>query len=100
MSLITRFVSDESGATAIEYGLLAALIAVVIIGAVKAVGTNLSGKSPTSPTTSAKRLRRIVWLCALSAFGRQGFVRIGQAGAVWLECSNFRPRSMAEKYMT
>lgn len=44
MSLITRFVSDKSGATAIEYGLLAALIAVVIIGAVKAVGTNLSGK--------------------------------------------------------
>jgi pilus assembly protein Flp/PilA len=44
MSLITRFVSNESGATAIEYGLLAALIAVVIIGAVKAVGTNLSGK--------------------------------------------------------
>ena len=44
MSLITRFASDESGATAIEYGLLAALIAVVIIGAVKAVGTNLSGK--------------------------------------------------------
>jgi pilus assembly protein Flp/PilA len=44
MSLITRFVSDESGASAIEYGLLAALIAVVIIGAVKAVGTNLSGK--------------------------------------------------------
>ena len=44
MSLITRFVSDESGTTAIEYGLLAALIAVVIIGAVKAVGTNLSGK--------------------------------------------------------
>jgi len=44
MSLITRFVSDESGATAIEYGLLAALIAVVIIGAVKAVGTNLPGK--------------------------------------------------------
>jgi pilus assembly protein Flp/PilA len=44
MSLIARFASDESGATAIEYGLLAALIAVVIIGAVKAVGTNLSGK--------------------------------------------------------
>jgi pilus assembly protein Flp/PilA len=44
MSLLARFASDESGATAIEYGLLAALIAVVIIGAVKAVGTNLSGK--------------------------------------------------------
>ena len=33
---------DDSGATAIEYGLIAALIAVVIIGAVSAVGTNLS----------------------------------------------------------
>ena len=41
-SLIKRFVQDESGATAIEYGLIAALIAVVIIGAVTAVGTNLS----------------------------------------------------------
>jgi pilus assembly protein Flp/PilA len=34
---------DESGATAIEYGLLAALIAVVIIGAVAALGTTLQG---------------------------------------------------------
>lgn len=34
---------DESGATAIEYGLLAALIAVVIIGAVSALGTTLQG---------------------------------------------------------
>ena len=33
---------DDSGATAIEYGLIAALIAVVIIGAVSALGTNLS----------------------------------------------------------
>ena len=40
--LVSRFGSDESGATAIEYGLLASLIAVVIIGAVKLVGTNLS----------------------------------------------------------
>ncbi|WP_425991931.1 Flp family type IVb pilin [Brevundimonas sp. TWP2-3-2] len=39
---ISRFVEDESGATAIEYGLIAALIAVVIIGAVQLVGTNLS----------------------------------------------------------
>jgi len=38
---ISRFVKDESGATAIEYGLIAALIAVVIIGAVQLVGTNL-----------------------------------------------------------
>jgi pilus assembly protein Flp/PilA len=34
---------DESGATAIEYGLLAALIAVVIIGAVMSLGTTLQG---------------------------------------------------------
>jgi pilus assembly protein Flp/PilA len=43
MQLIKRFAADESGATAIEYGLIAALIAVVIIGAVTAVGTKLSG---------------------------------------------------------
>jgi pilus assembly protein Flp/PilA len=40
---VSRFMKDESGATAIEYGLIAALIAVVIIGAVTAVGTNLRG---------------------------------------------------------
>ena len=39
--LINRFAKDESGATAIEYGLIAALIAVVIITAVTTVGTNL-----------------------------------------------------------
>lgn len=42
-NLFSRFVRDESGATAIEYGLIAALIAVVVIGAVTAVGTNLTG---------------------------------------------------------
>ncbi|MEE2690498.1 MAG: Flp family type IVb pilin [Pseudomonadota bacterium] len=42
-NLFTRFVNDEEGATAIEYGLIAALIAVAIIGAITAVGTNLSG---------------------------------------------------------
>src|SRR5689334_7984856 len=42
MQMFARFVRDESGATAIEYGLIAALIAVVIIGAVTAVGTKLS----------------------------------------------------------
>ena len=42
MNIISRFVRDESGATAIEYGLIAALIAVVIITGVTAVGTNLS----------------------------------------------------------
>ncbi len=42
MNLFSRFVRDESGATAIEYGLIAALIAVVIITGVKAAGTQLS----------------------------------------------------------
>ncbi|MGZ5920454.1 MAG: Flp family type IVb pilin [Rhizomicrobium sp.] len=40
--LISRFVRDESGATAIEYGLIAALIAVVIITALTTIGTKLS----------------------------------------------------------
>jgi pilus assembly protein Flp/PilA len=43
-NLVSRFANDESGATAIEYGLIAALIAVVIIGAVTALGTTLSAK--------------------------------------------------------
>ena len=38
-----RFVNDESGATAIEYGLIAAGIAVAILTAVQALGTSLSG---------------------------------------------------------
>jgi pilus assembly protein Flp/PilA len=42
-TLFTRFAKDESGVTAIEYGLIAALIAVVIITAVSLVGTTLSG---------------------------------------------------------
>ncbi|MCF8503783.1 MAG: Flp family type IVb pilin [Caulobacter sp.] len=37
-----RFASDESGATAIEYGLIVALIAVVIITAVTTLGTKLN----------------------------------------------------------
>jgi pilus assembly protein Flp/PilA len=40
--MLTKFIRDEQGATAIEYGLIASLIAVVIIIAVAAVGTNLS----------------------------------------------------------
>ncbi|KAI3592640.1 Flp pilus assembly protein, pilin Flp [Cupriavidus sp. U2] len=39
---LTRFVRDDDGVTAIEYGLIAALIAVVIIATVQTVGTNLS----------------------------------------------------------
>ena len=40
-TLLFRFAKDESGVTAIEYGLIAALIAVVIIAAVTAVGSDL-----------------------------------------------------------
>ena len=40
-NVFARFVKDESGATAIEYGLIAALIAVVAIGAMTTIGTNL-----------------------------------------------------------
>jgi pilus assembly protein Flp/PilA len=41
-ALLNRFAADESGATAIEYGLIAALIAVVIIGATTTLGSNIS----------------------------------------------------------
>ena len=39
---VMNFVNDEEGATAIEYGLLAALIAAVIIGVVTTIGTKLN----------------------------------------------------------
>lgn len=42
--MLKRFIRDETGATAIEYGMIAALIAVVIIGALKVIGTRLNAK--------------------------------------------------------
>jgi pilus assembly protein Flp/PilA len=51
MTTFARFIANEDGATAIEYGLIAALIAVVIITAVTAVGTSLS---TTFTTVSGK----------------------------------------------
>ena len=41
MEKIIRFFKDEEGATAIEYGLIASLISVIIIAAITAVGTGL-----------------------------------------------------------
>ena len=41
-TLVLRFFADEAGATAIEYGLIAAGIAVAIIATVQALGTNLN----------------------------------------------------------
>jgi pilus assembly protein Flp/PilA len=43
MRLFVNLLRDENGATAIEYGLIAALISVVIIAAVTLVGSNLQG---------------------------------------------------------
>ena len=43
-NLIARFVKDQSGATAIEYGLIAAGIALAIIAVVNGLGTNLNTK--------------------------------------------------------
>jgi len=46
-NLIARFVKDESGATAIEYGLIAAGISLAIIAVVNGLGTNLNDKFTT-----------------------------------------------------
>ena len=50
-NLVSRFVKDESGATAIEYGLIAAGIAIAIITAVNGVGTKLSTNFTTISTS-------------------------------------------------
>lgn len=42
--MFTRFIKDNSGATAIEYGLIAGLISVVIITVITAIGTKLNTK--------------------------------------------------------
>ncbi len=46
-NLFSRFAKDESGATAIEYGLIAGLIGVVVIGAVTTLGTSINNKFST-----------------------------------------------------
>ncbi|HLZ03787.1 MAG TPA: Flp family type IVb pilin [Bradyrhizobium sp.] len=52
-NLIARFVKDESGATAIEYGLIAAGISLAIIAVVNGLGTSLNTKF-TSISSSLK----------------------------------------------
>jgi pilus assembly protein Flp/PilA len=47
---VTSFLKDESGATAIEYGLIAALVAVVLVGALTALGNQLSTTFSTVTT--------------------------------------------------
>ena len=53
LTFARRFVRDEAGATAIEYGLIVALIAVVIISAVTTLGKNLSTTFNKVATTTA-----------------------------------------------
>jgi pilus assembly protein Flp/PilA len=53
-NLVSRFVKDESGATAIEYGLIAAGIAIAIITAVQGVGGQLSTNFNTISTKLAE----------------------------------------------
>jgi len=48
--MIARFITDEEGATAIEYGLIAALVAVAIIAALTALGGSLNGIFTTVTT--------------------------------------------------
>jgi len=50
---VSRFMNDESGATAIEYGLIVSLIAVAIVTAVTTVGTNLTTKFTSIGTSIA-----------------------------------------------
>jgi pilus assembly protein Flp/PilA len=52
-NLVTRFVKDESGATAIEYGLIAAGISVAIIAVVQGLGSKLN-TTYTSVNTALK----------------------------------------------
>jgi pilus assembly protein Flp/PilA len=53
MAKFLKLFRNEKGATAIEYGLIAALIAVAAIGALGAIGTNLSSKFTTVSTKLA-----------------------------------------------
>ena len=41
--MLTRIVEDQSGATAIEYGLIATLVSIAVIGVLTSLGTSLSG---------------------------------------------------------
>lgn len=50
---LRKFLRDESGATAIEYGLIAACISIAIIAAATAVGTSLNATFTTVSTTLA-----------------------------------------------
>jgi pilus assembly protein Flp/PilA len=52
--MLKKIRADQSGATAIEYGLIAALIAVVLITSLTALGTNIRGKFNQVSTSVAR----------------------------------------------
>jgi pilus assembly protein Flp/PilA len=58
LAALRRFAADESGATAIEYGLIAALVAVVAIVAMTSFGNNLSRMFNTVETRTSTVLNR------------------------------------------
>src|SRR5216684_714213 len=82
----SKLLCDETGATAIEYGLIAALISVVIIAAVTLVGSNLSGVFNSIAT-------------ALSTASSSAFVsrrgRLAQASSPWRRLSGAHRRRQA-----
>ena len=68
--VVTRFFADESGATAIEYGLIAALIAVVLVTVLTSVGNKLQGtftKIDSALPSAAMQPNRARDLAALNA---------------------------------
>src|SRR3569623_1302882 len=91
---IDRFIADESGATAIEYGLIAALLAVVIIGALQALGGNL--KTKFTSVSTARQLEFQFRVPASS--GRDGRARKARPfsyarAARCCSCANVEGRS-------
>ena len=53
MTILKKFLREQTGATAIEYGLIAALIAVAAIAAMQGLGTSLSGTFNSTSSTMA-----------------------------------------------
>ena len=73
-TLVMRFFADDAGATAIEYGLIAAGIAVAIIATVQALGTNLNvAVSKPKPPVSAGGFLRHHCVTLLFARGNASF---------------------------
>ncbi len=54
MNFVRKMIRDKKGATAIEYGLIAALIAVAAVGAMSGLGTQISKTFNNSSSTMAK----------------------------------------------